>query len=548
MSAGPPNAPPSVLRSLLSDVGSQAPIFENPYPEEKCVLSSSSACIGRRQEMKAGFAPMLDGTAAEETAGSLKCAVHRAFHLVGLEVSDLDETAAVAFRTSIAEYLASSPSATDKDPAKRAAAVAIATGQSIDNVPTDDSHRRDVTVDHVYITGAAASAGSRDETPAGMGGVSQYLSSSKREGGDGARTLGSTAAAAAAAADVPSISLRETGTNVTFAVLARDEREAHALHRQLCCISTDPLPFCRLLRANGILKGDRTSKTGGPQNNYVGAGFESGNAPLGRSCGPNKGKGTGKGKGKGKGRGKKKGRRKRGNGTAGGGGGGSGVGAAADEDGASKFIEGGLSHPVAPISRKNDTQSHWFEATGQMQVELMARKEKLLQKAQQNAVTLKDISDHQVHISGLIADMEKSKEEITRKYRITEAMLKQAGGRGDAKRMGTISERMERLRQRERIFNENVSFLNREVAWFHDSPAFKKAQKYVQQNWVQCGAAGPWVHKDDLVEDEVDFSSMLEQMKMEDKAEAEARAHDSDAASAAGSLLSSPSRAKESDV
>ena len=120
-----------------------------------------------------------------------------------------------------------------------------------------------------------------------------------------------------------------------------------------------------------------------------------------------------------------------------------------------------------------------------MQVELMARKEKLLQKAQQNAVTLKDISDHQVHISGLIADMEKSKEEITRKYRITEAMLKQAGGRGDAKRMGTISGRMERLRQRERIFNENVSFLNREVAWFHDSPAFKKAQKYVQQKHVR---------------------------------------------------------------
>ena len=303
------------------------------------------------------------------------------------------------------------------------------------------------------------------------------------------------------------------------------------MHRQLCCISADPLPFCRLLRANGILKGDRTSKTGGPQNNYVGAGFESGNAPLGRSCGPGKGKGNsrGKGKGKGKGRGKKKGRRKSGNGGATADG--SVVDGATDEGSASKFIEGGLSHPVAPISRDNDTQSHWFEATGQMQVELMARKEKLLQKAQQNAVTLKDISDHQVHISGLIADMEKSKEEITRKYRITEAMLKQAGGRGDAKRMGTISGRMERLRQRERIFNENVSFLNREVAWFHDSPAFKKAQKYVQQNWVQCGAAGPWVHKDDLVEDEVDFSSMLEQMKMEDKAEAEARAHDSDAAS-----------------
>ena len=89
----------------------------------------------------------------------------------------------------------------------------------------------------------------------------------------------------------------------------------------------------------------------------------------------------------------------------------------------------------------------------------------------------------------------------------------------EPKRVAAIEGKMEHLRQRERIFNANVQFLNRELAWFHDSPAFIKAQKYVQENWVKCGDAGPWVHKDDLEEDEeVDFSTLLAQMKIEDQA------------------------------
>eukprot|EP00937_MAST-01D_sp_MAST-1D-sp2_P004083 g4083.t1 len=456
---------------------------------DRFICSPARVCTHTtaEQALQPGFAPP-----APPSSRRFQNAVHRAFRILGLAAADVDEHAAIAFRQAVAQYLATSPAAVWADARARDQAEkamrAIAGEEGAERVRAATAgklrsagagrtggrrglHRADVLLDHVYVTGV-------------------------KEGG-----------------------AAESGANITFAVLAEDQDEAQAMHVQLLEISRRPMPFCRLLRGHGILKADRekglipAEAQARLQAQARGEGdfVEAGRMKAARARGRAKGKGKGKGKKKGRGKGK----------------GGKRSGGGADEDG-SEFPDGaargdgaesalgGTVTAAAAAASGGQLCSQWFEATGAMQVELMSRKEALLLKAQRNAVTLKDISDHQMHISALIADMEKSKEEITRKYRITEALLKQAR---EPRRAGTIGARMEALRRREKIFNENVSFLNREVAWFHDSPAFKKAQQYVQDNWVQCGDQGPWVHKDDLEEDEVvDFSTLLAEMKMEDEA------------------------------
>ena len=116
----------------------------------------------------------------------------------------------------------------------------------------------------------------------------------------------------------------------------------------------------------------------------------------------------------------------------------------------------------------------------------------------------------QLFISGLISQMEKSKAELIRKYRITEALLNKSR---EPKRIAALDAKRSHLRQREKIFNENVQvrtisqqiaplkhsrpllqFINREKDWFEKSPAFKMAQAYIQENWIKC-KSGAWMHK-----------------------------------------------------
>ena len=102
------------------------------------------------------------------------------------------------------------------------------------------------------------------------------------------------------------------------------------------------------------------------------------------------------------------------------------------------------------------------------------------------------------------------KAELIRKYRITEALLNKSR---EPKRIAALDAKRSHLRQREKIFNENVQvrtisqqiaplkhsrpllqFINREKDWFEKSPAFKMAQAYIQENWIKC-KSGAWMHK-----------------------------------------------------
>jgi hypothetical protein len=151
-------------------------------------------------------------------------------------------------------------------------------------------------------------------------------------------------------------------------------------------------------------------------------------------------------------------------------------------------------------------------AKGDIQHSLMKKKVALLEKARDSAVTLRDISDHQLYLNKVIADMNRAKEFLKRKHTITQAMLKRATER---KRSETLLKKLEHFKRREIYFNQNVNLINNEIQWFQTSQAFKQAQEYVLNHWKQC-KSGAWVNIDELEDDSnVDFDTLLQAMKEE---------------------------------
>ena len=103
--------------------------------------------------------------------------------------------------------------------------------------------------------------------------------------------------------------------------------------------------------------------------------------------------------------------------------------------------------------------------------QLMTRRKGLLERMRAAELSLKDISEHQMFLSALEADLLQQRTELERKHRITEAMLKKAQGSA----AGALEAKMEALRRWESAFNEKVHLLQKERAWFHRQPAFKQA-------------------------------------------------------------------------
>ena len=60
--------------------------------------------------------------------------------------------------------------------------------------------------------------------------------------------------------------------------------------------------------------------------------------------------------------------------------------------------------------------------------QLMTRRKGLLERMRAAELSLKDISEHQMFLSALEADLLQQRTELERKHRITEAMLKKAQG------------------------------------------------------------------------------------------------------------------------
>lgn len=148
-----------------------------------------------------------------------------------------------------------------------------------------------------------------------------------------------------------------------------------------------------------------------------------------------------------------------------------------------------------------------------MLTELMSRRRILVDKASQQVLHLTDISDHQLYINQLNAEMSEQKTQMVKKHRITTALLTKVK---DPKRIESLMARLESLRRWESSFNENVRRINEEMQWFQESPAFKMARAHILENWVECGS-GKWVNKLELAEDEkTTFEELLGEMKQDE--------------------------------
>eukprot|EP00658_Telonema_sp_P-2_P081814 TRINITY_DN8489_c0_g1_i1.p1 TRINITY_DN8489_c0_g1~~TRINITY_DN8489_c0_g1_i1.p1 ORF type:complete len:224 (+),score=66.31 TRINITY_DN8489_c0_g1_i1:70-672(+) len=145
-----------------------------------------------------------------------------------------------------------------------------------------------------------------------------------------------------------------------------------------------------------------------------------------------------------------------------------------------------------------------------MLAELAPRREALMKKEADRCLGLVDISNHQHFVTKLQSKMSDAKDQVIRKYRITEALLLRVN---EPRKVNALAAKMQSLRRWEQAYNVNVNRVNEEVLWFQTSPAFHAAQAHVLENW-QRTPSGALVNKQDLEADsQVTFEELLEQMK-----------------------------------
>lgn len=121
--------------------------------------------------------------------------------------------------------------------------------------------------------------------------------------------------------------------------------------------------------------------------------------------------------------------------------------------------------------------------------QVLAQRKRLLELTKLRQLSMADVADHQIFLSAIEEHLVGRREDISRRWRATEAMQHSSGMSGSRRQQ--LESRREGIRRAEAQFNQELRIFNRERAWFHAQAAFKQARAHALETFKEDGA-GNW--------------------------------------------------------
>ena len=121
--------------------------------------------------------------------------------------------------------------------------------------------------------------------------------------------------------------------------------------------------------------------------------------------------------------------------------------------------------------------------------QVLAQRKRLLELTKLRQLSMADVADHQIFLSAIEEHLVGRREDVSRRWRATEAMQHSSGMSGSRRQQ--LEARREGIRRAEAIFNQDLKIFNRERAWFHAQAAFKQARAHALETFKEDGT-GHW--------------------------------------------------------
>ena len=160
-------------------------------------------------------------------------------------------------------------------------------------------------------------------------------------------------------------------------------------------------------------------------------------------------------------------------------------------------LRGGSQGDRPPGFKELEEMGLFSDTKGNLQRQLREHKLLMLAKDQAKTLSLQDVGDHNTFLTNVRIELTQRKEALTKRARLISVLLNKTL---DNRRAQALHKDMQRIRVAEKNFNEDISAFNAELAWFHATPTFQKAQEHVQRNFVNLGKGEQsiYVHRHEI--------------------------------------------------